>query len=666
MSEIFFIGFAVFALLAQVLVIGLVVWGIIAWRQRAGRTADDPGGGERMRVGARRLYFYVVSFAALMMWVNGAALVGQFVLDAVFVGDVAISSDTGLAAGASILVVGLPLWAFHWRYVQRAAGNAAGNAAAERGSLIRKFYLYAALAASAAVASITAALLLRWLLGAEDFSGYHIAGLLAWAPVWVYHRRVEERERQGQEQGAAEGEGQDAPDALALRRLYVYAAALAGLAALAIGAGRVVYLILLEGYNALAGAALLAGDAGLWSTEMRGMLCVALVGGGVWGLHWLWMARGDYGSELRQVYLYLFAIFGGAATALSALGVILRQTLVWAFGAASGVSDPGDFDFLPGAIAALSVGAALWAYHRDRARREAILHYGAASGQARSSQRVYDYILAGIGTAALAVAIFTLVSALLKLAAAAMAGRVIVGGDLWRDPIATAIALTALGAPIWGYYWRKIQRRALAAGGDERLSVARRIYIFAALGAGALSLLGSVSALLFVLLRDALELAYSASTLADVAGPLGVIAAAAAFLPYYWAAYARDRADVAADAVDDVTDDVADDAPDDAPEDALAHTPDDVPKSMPAMPAMPRKDVALLAGGGNAEGLARELEAALGYRVAVWRWADADADTPALSEEALALVARRVATAEGGRVLLLPDGDGLRVASYDD
>ena len=656
MSEIFFIGFAVFALMAQVLVIGLVVWGIIAWRQRAGRTADDPGGGERMRVGARRLYFYVVSFAALMMWVNGAALVGQFILDAVFVGDVAISSDTGLAAGASILVVGLPLWAFHWRYVQRAAGSAA----AERGSLIRKFYLYAALAASAAVASITAALLLRWALGAEDFSGYHIAGLLAWAPVWAYHRRVEERERHGQEQGAAEGagQGQDAPDALALRRLYVYAAALAGLAALAIGAGRVAYLILLEGYNALAGAALLAGAAGLWSTEMRGMLCVALVGGGVWGLHWLWMARGDYGSELRQVYLYLFAIFGGAATALSALGVILRQTLAWAFGAASGVSDPGDFDFLPGAIAALSVGAALWAYHRDRARREAILHYGAASGQARSSQRVYDYILAGIGTAALAVAIFTLVSALLKLAAAAMAGRVIVGGDLWRDPIATAVALTALGAPIWGYYWRKIQRRALAAGGDERLSVARRIYIFAALGAGALSLLGSVSALLFVLLRDALELAYSASTLADVAGPLGVVAAAAAFLPYYWAAYARDRADVADDAVVDAPDATEDDAPD-----VVHDATDDVPESMPAAP---RKDVALLAGGGNADGLARELEAALGYRVAVWRWADADADTPALSDEALASVARRVADAEGGRVLLLPDGDELRVASYDD
>ena len=642
MSEIFFIGFAVFMLLMQILVVGLLIWGIAAWRQRAKRTAEDPSGGEQIRVGARRLYFYVVSFASLMMWVNGAALVGQFVLDAVFGGDVAISSDTGLAAGASILVVGLPLWAFHWRYVQRAADDAA----AERGSLIRKVYLYAALAVSAAVASFVAVMLLRWILGAEDFDGYYIAGLLAWAPVWAYHWRVEERERQGQ--------GQDAPDALAIRRLYVYAAALAGLAALAIGAGRVAYLLLLEGYNALAGVALLAGDAGLWSDETRGMACLALVGGGVWGLHWLWMARGDYGSELRQVYLYLFAIFGGAATALSALGVILRQTLVWIFGAATGVADPGDFEFLPGAIAGVSVGAALWAYHRDRARREAIAHYGASSGQARSSQRVYDYMLAGIGTAALAVAIFTLVNTLLKLAAAA-SGDVIVGGDLWRAPIATAIALTALGAPIWGYYWRKIQRRALAADGDERVSVARRIFIFAALGAGALSLLGSVSALLYALIRDALELSVSASTLADAAAPVGVIAAAAAFLPYYWAAYARDRAETPDDALDSVADVVADVSDADA-------TADDAPD---IMPATPRKEVALLAGS-DAEGLARELEAALGYSVSTLRWADADADTPTLSDEALALAARRVAAAAGRRVLLMPDGDGLRVVSYDD
>lgn len=644
MSDIFFIGFAIFMFLTQFLLIGLLIWGIVAWRQRAKRTAAD-GGGEQMRVGARRLYFYVVSFASLMMWVNGAALVGQFVLDALFGGDVAISSDMGLAAGASILVVGLPLWAFHWRHVQRAAGEAADDVTAERGSLIRKFYLYAALAVSAAAASFVAVMLWRWLLGAEDFNGYYIAGLLAWAPVWVYHWRLEERER-GQV-------AEIASDALVIRRVYVYAAALAGLAALAIGAGRAAYLVLLEGYNALAGVALLAGDGGLWSDELRGMLCLALVGGGVWALHWLWMAKGDYGSELRQVYLYLFAIFGGAATALSALGVIMRQTLFWIFGAASGVDNPGDFEFLPGAIAGLSVGAALWAYHRDRARHEAIAHYGASSGRARSSQRVYDYILAGIGTAALAVAVFTLVNTLINLAALGL-GDVIVGGNLWREPIATTVALTALGAPIWGYYWRKIQRRALAADGDERLSVARRIFIFAALGAGALSLLGSVSALLYALLRDLLDLSFSAGTLADVAAPVGVIAAAAAFLPYYWAAYARDRAETPDETPDAAAEMVADA---DAPADADA-APDD-------MPATPRKEVALLAGG-DAEGLARELEAALGYRVTALRWADADADTPTLSAEALSLAARQVADAAGRRVLLLPDGDGLRALSYDD
>ena len=146
-----------------------------------------------------------------------------------------------------------------------------------------------------------------------------------------------------------------------------------------------------------------------------------------------------------------------------------------------------------------------------------------------------------------------------------------------------------------------------------------------------------------------------------------VLAATAAFLPYYWAAYARDRADVADDVADDAGDANADAVSDDASDAALSDAPDDASDDdADAMPAMPRKEVALLAGGGNAEGLARELEAALGYSIDTLRWADADADTPALSDEALASVAGRVAEAAGERVLLLPDGDGLRVASYDD
>ncbi|MCI0795330.1 MAG: hypothetical protein J4N99_00790, partial [Chloroflexi bacterium] len=61
------------------------------------------------------------------------------------------------------------------------------------------------------------------------------------------------------------------------------------------------------------------------------------------------------------------------------------------------------------------------------------------------------------------------------------------------------------------------------------------------------------------------------------------------------------------------------------------------------------------------------LEAALGYRVNVARWADADAATMSLSDDDCRQVASRVAAAPGRRVMVIPEGAGgagMRVVSY--
>lgn len=616
---VFYIAMAFLPLVA----VGLVAWVVVAWLRRGKDGAAEDGGSI-----VRRIYFYVVSFASLMMWVNGVVLLAQFALDGIFGGALISASNTGIAAGIAITVVGLPLWAFHWRSIQRAAADAP----AEVRSIFRKLYIYITLGVSLAIAVYAAVRLLRWALGVDDFNGYYLAAPPLWALVWAFHWRIEERE------------GQQTTDALIIRRLYIYAASLAGMIMLALGVGMVAYYILLEGYNAVSGAEILSGERGLWRPALRGMLCVAVVGGGVWWLHWLHMARRDRGSELRQVYLYLFAIFGGVITSLSAAGVIIRQTLVWIFEAIGGGTQPHHFDFLPGSIAALSVGVALWAYHWRNARDAA----AASTAAVNSSQRIYNYILAGIGTATIAVAVYMLVNTLIQLILA-VSESVIVGSDLWASPIANIITLGALGVPIWGYYWRKIQRSA-ARDANERRDIARRIFIFAALGVGVLSLLGSVSALLFVLLRDLLNAELYIETLDAVAVPLAIVAATVAFLPYYWAVYAQDRA--AAPETSPLADAAADamDAPARAKMDAPA----------------PAKEVTLLAGGdADADALIQGLQAALGYPVAALRWADADAITPSLSADACAQIAQRVADAHGSRVLLAPEGEGLRVLSYD-
>lgn len=616
--DVLFLVFAAAMALAQFAAIGLIAWGIIVWLRRAkGNASEDVGGI------VRRIYFYVVAFASLMMWVNGVVLLAQFALDSIFGGALIAASNTGIAAGIALTVVGLPLWAFHWRSIQRAAADAP----AEVRSIFRKLYLYVVLGVSLAIAVYGAVRLLRWALGVDDFDGYYLAMPPLWALVWAFHWRIEERE------------GQRTPDALIVRHLYIYAASLAGTAMLALGVGMVVYYILLEGYNVVSGAELLSGERGLWRPALRGMLCLAAVGGAVWWLHWLHMARRDRRSELRQIYLYLFAIFGGVITSLSSAGVIIRQTLVWIFESIGGGVEPHHFDFLPGAIAALSVGVALWAYHWRSARQAA----EASPVAMNSSQRIYNYILASIGTITIAVAVYMLVNTLIQLALA-MFESVIIGSDLWASPIANIITLGALGIPIWGYYWRKIQR-SVTRDANERRDIARRIFIFAALGVGVLSLLGSVSALLFVLLRDLLNADLSIETLDAVAVPLALVAATVAFLPYYWAIYAQDRAA--------------------APETLASETamPDDTPTDAMAAPT-PTKEVTLLAGG-DADALIQGLQTALGYPVTALRWADADAATPTLSSDACAQIAQRVADAPGSCVLLTPDGDDLRVLSYE-
>ena len=614
MDPIFFI-ISILGTLAPIAIIGLIVYGIIVWRRRASedgqRESTDDGIGT-----VRRLYFYAVAFVSLMMAASGIVTLIEFALDGIFGGFALSDSTTSLAAGVSLLVVGAPLWYFHWRYIQRAVAEQP----VERRSVLRKLYMYITIAVASGFIIFTAIELLNWIFRTEEFSGYSLAAIIIWGAVRVFHWRIEGRE------------GQPTQDTRAIRRLYIYLASLVGLIMLSVGVGRVFYFILLEGYSALASTPLLTSSPGLWGAALREMISLSIVGGAVWALHWLFIARGDYGSALRQVYLYIFAILGGVMTTLIALGIIIHEALAWALGNYDANTAAEHFDFLPWAVASLSVGGALWAYHWYKVQLEA----GVSAGATASARRTYTYILAAIGTGTLAVAIFMLVSAALKLIVAGF-GDVIVGSDQWKSPLANIITLAVLGAPLWGYYWRNIQRRVLDLGVDEMQATSRRLFLFAALGIGVLALLGSVSTLLFFFLRDLLDLSVSLGTIDDMVEPIAIIAASVAFLPYYWAVYRQDQ----------------DAGPEVAPE----------PVMIDAQEQPPSKHVTLLAADGDT--LTQRMRDALGYDIEALRWADAAAVMPALTDEECARIAQAVVDAPGSHALLIPDGGTVRVLSYD-
>lgn len=586
------------------IIVGAAIYGIISWRRRADSPDADPGIGT-----VRRLYFYTVAIVSLMMSANGVVLIIRFVLQELFGGSAISSSTTSLAGGVALIVVGMPLWFLHWRFIQRYVRELP----VEGRSILRKFYMYVVLGIAGALFLNSAVQLLLWIFGTGRFSGYHWGALIIWSAVWVFHWRIEQ------------AEGQPTADTLGIRRLYVYLVSLVTLAMLVFGLGRIAYFILLEGYNVLASIpVLLPGDSGLWRPDMREAVAAVIVGGGAWALHWLYIARGDFGSVLRQVYLYVFAILGGIVTIMVALGIVIDGTLVWLLGGVTDETAGMHFRFLPGAVATLAVGVGLWAYHWLIVQRETQV----SAQESQAAKRSYAYILAAIGLGALAFAIFTLVGAALNIFVAALSDTII-GRDAWQGTVATSITLAILGLPLWGYYWRLVQKSVSDVGVEERITLARRIFIFGALGVGVLALLGSVSGLLFIVLQDVLDASVALSTLREAIIPISVIVAAAVFLPYYWGVYKQDR--------------------------------DASPEVRVERPT--RKDVTVLTGQG-AGGFVTDLETALGHRVTTLRWADADASQPQLSEAECQQLAARINEATGPRVILIPQGEGVRVLSY--
>ncbi|MCH9009761.1 MAG: hypothetical protein IIC21_03950 [Chloroflexi bacterium] len=593
----------IFSILPIILLI-VAIYGIVAWRRRRIVEEADPGIGT-----VRRLYFYIVSFVALMMASNGVVLIIRFLLDSIFGGPSVSSSVNLLAGGASLVVIGLPLWGFHWWFMQRTVSRMP----VETRSILRKFYIYVVLGVSIGLTLNAAVELLQWAFQTRDFTAYHIGAAVVWIPVWFFHWRLEQ------------SEGQPSEDTLGIRRLYIYLVSLATLIMLAAGLGRTVHLLFQSGYDALVSTTVLLPDStSVWRSSVRDMLAIGIVGAAAWSAHWLYFARRDYGSWLRQLYLYLFAVLGGIVTMLVALGITINNVFTWLLGVSTNDVASLHFNFLPGTLAALAVGFALWSYHWMVARREA----ESSLYESRSAQRVYSYILSAIGLGTVSIGIFALMTAVWGVLIG-LFREVITGKDLWHEALAASLTLAIIGLPLWGYYWAKVQRSAQDPDTGDLSSLSRRVFIFGALVVGVLLVLGSASTLLFFLLRDTLGTGLDLGPLQDVRVPLSIIVAAVFFLVYYWGVYRQDRAQG--------------------------------PEREQAPPTI--KDVTMLIGPGG-ESLVNSLENALGYSVRTMHWTDQDAILPSLSDDDCREVARKVSAASGSRVLVIPESQSLRVLSY--
>jgi hypothetical protein len=314
---------------------------------------------------------------------------------------------------------------------------------------------------------------------------------------------------------------------------------------------------------------------------------------------------------------------------VASLSTILYRVLQWLIGSPDVASGAVHFSFLPVALAVAFAAGGVWLYHWAVAREEA----GAALGGPAAASRVYRYLVAAIGLVTLSSGLVILFATLLGMAVP-QARAAIVGADWWRNPMALAITLVAVGVPVWATFWFRAQRQVLAGGMEERAAPSRRTFIYAVLGVAILFALGNLSALLFMLFRDILEGDLSMEALRGGKWSVGMLVMAGVVSYYYWLVLREDRAAA---------------PPTDAP--ALART---APKRVTVVVTEAHLPIV------------RELERRLGYTVRVWRVPEADPEARPVAAEDVGGIERLVAEAAGDRVLLTFEASGVRAVPLQE
>ncbi len=122
---------------------GLVTW---IWHARRLQARAAVNGESVEAVTIRRIYHYALAAVGLALLWLGMVDSLRALLDVAFTPSPVAGANAiwaeALATGLSLLAVGAPIWALHWRTVQRIAHGADAAGEAERSSAPRKVYLY--------------------------------------------------------------------------------------------------------------------------------------------------------------------------------------------------------------------------------------------------------------------------------------------------------------------------------------------------------------------------------------------------------------------------------------------------------------------------------------------------------------------------------------------
>jgi hypothetical protein len=423
----------------------------------------------------------------------------------------------------ALILVGMPIFLFHWWWAQRAAAREAE----EQTASLRALFFYAVLVSTLIplVQNVLALIdrvfldagqleLGRAILGrAQSWQDSLIAifmnGLVA-AYFWNVLR----------------GEWPNLPDKknfADVRRLYRYVWLLYSLLMTIFGAQQVLSFLFYVPSGVL-------GDIGR-ETVVNG-IALLVVGTPIWVYSW-WVIQEslvnaqERDSNLRLGILYLLAL-SGVITVLTTTAIVLQILLSQALG-----MNRTTEEFIHQVGGPFSIGVplgAVWAYYGYWLNRH-IESIGDPIRQA-GMKRVYLYILSALGLGGGFIGVATLIKFIIDY----LTGHLLTLDDSLRSGLANAIALIAAWLPLWLITWQRLQAQAFAKddGGDHaRRSIVRRAYLYLALFAGVVGGMASAVALLYELLKILLGSGTDSTFLATILNDLQLLVLFAVLLVYH-------------------------------------------------------------------------------------------------------------------------------------
>ena len=300
----------------------------------------------------RRLYIYGFSAAGLTMIALALIELVRWSLSQIGVWAFSATPlDVEILPEMARLVIGIPLWLFHWQW----ANQLFHHHTEERESTLRKFYLYATIFIGTVGAVSTTATLLagvfRQMLGLQPEGELRdaLALIISFAVVWLYHSLVLRQDLKSSEDTEQQAE---------MKRLYLYLLAAVGLVALVAGVTWDIYLLISSATE---------GMSRVYREQLAYSSAAIVAGLPVWLLAWR-QAQQEVGrtdasgrqaraSMTRKIYIYFFQFVSMMAVLGSAIYVV-SQVVNWLL-----TQRPIDTIDIALPIAISGVNLLVWLYH---------------------------------------------------------------------------------------------------------------------------------------------------------------------------------------------------------------------------------------------------------------------------------------------------------------